>query len=537
MKRLRKLALTLAIMLGFLPATGCIGPRAGHDPRLAARLDAVLDRYASTGAVLRARVVELPSRRELYARRIDAPCTPASNFKLLTTAAGLDMFGANYRVKTYLAMDGDDLWLIGTGDPGTGDPRLAKAAGGTPVMMLEEWAKELERRGIRRIKGDLLYDDSAFESRPLVHPTWPKPWLLDWYAAPVTGLNFNDNCVDITIYPTEPGKPVRYEVMPPASCIKVDNGCLTAAKNEPSVAKLPKGDIYKLGGGCSDKTELKSKPVDNPGEFFADALRTQLAARGITITGRIRRAEAPLGGTIPPPHDKVIAVYETRMSDILARINKNSQNLFAEALCKLTGREYEARHDRHVPGSWTNGSQALRAFLAKNAIDHRALVPMDGSGLSPQNRVTTRMLTDLLAVMYTRPDGEAYRASLSVAGVDGSLKGRMTNLKGCVFGKTGYIGGVSSVSGYLRTCTGNWLAFSIIYNHIPGKVGDDTDVEPFTKLQDEACGILAAYSNVTICFVISYDSPGLVRAVTQLEFKAGSGPQSDRLEADMPAGL
>ena len=92
--------------------------------------------------------------------------------------------------------------------------------------------------------------------------------------------------------------------------------------------------------------------------------------------------------------------------------------------------------------------------------------------------------------MLARPDGEFYRASLAIAGVDGSLRDRMPGLKGQVFGKTGYIGGVSSSSGYVRTRRGEWLAFSFIYNQIPENQGDDSDTQAFTKLQDEACAIL-----------------------------------------------
>ncbi len=519
--RTHRLRLFVAACLALI-LTGCVGPRIAHDPKLAARLDLVLNRYAEKGAVIHARVIELPSRCEIYARRIDQPCTPASNFKLLTSAAGLDMFGANHRVKTYLAMDGDDLWLIGTGDPGCGDYRLAKAAGKTPITMLQEWASVLERRGIRRIKGDLVYYDAELESSTRVHPTWPKSWLLHWYAAPTAGLNFNDNSVDITTYPTEPGKPVRYEIMPPAENLKVINGCVTSDKNAPTIVKLKEGNIYKLGGGCSEKTELKSKPVDDPGAFFADALRTQLVARGITIDGRIRRAERPLGGMMPPPQAKVIAVHETPMSDILSRINKNSQNLFAECLCKMTGQAYEAKQGRRVPGSWENGGRALRAFLKKNGIDDRALAPMDGSGLSPRNRVTTRMLTDLLAVMYSRPDRQDYMASLTICGVDGSLKDRMPDLKGRVFGKTGYIGGVSSTSGYIKTCQGKWLAFSFIYNQVPERGNDDTDVEPYTKLQDEACRILASWSDTKLSATKSYAMENAIPFVSRGQAKLSS---------------
>src|SRR4029079_18283177 len=117
------------------------------DTQLAAQLDAALDRLSSTGAVVHARIVELPTGREIYSRLADSSCTPASNFKLLTSATGLDLFRADHSFKTYLAIDGDDLWLIVIDTPATGDPRLAKAAGKTPIALLDEWASELDRRG------------------------------------------------------------------------------------------------------------------------------------------------------------------------------------------------------------------------------------------------------------------------------------------------------------------------------------------------------------------------------------------------------
>ncbi len=477
-------------------SAGCSLTETRDDGRLAARLDEVLTRLSADGAVVHARVIELPGGREIYERNSEKSCTPASNFKILTSAAGLDLLGAGFRAKTWLAMDGDDLWLIGTGDPGTGDPRLAKAAGRTPLTMLDDWADALQRRGIRTIKGDLIYDDSSLERDPRVHPSWPKSWLRFWYGAPTAGLNFNDNCVDITVEPTEPGKPARCEVMPPVDSIEIINECITGAKGSPSIIKRDGGNIYHLRGGCDKRTELASKPVEDPGAFFADALRKRFAAKGITIAGQTRRATAPLGGAIPPPTAKVVAVYETPLTDIVSRVNKNSQNLFAECLCKMTGREFEARLGRSLPGSWTSGAEALRAFLKKNHIDDSGLVPMDGSGLSPENRLTARMLTDVLAVMFRHPDARAFRASLAVAGVDGSLRDRMGELKGRVFGKTGYIGGVSSLCGYIHTHQRRWVAFAMIYNGIPEKLDDDRDVKPYTQLADEACGILADWPHV-----------------------------------------
>lgn len=468
-----------------LLVAGCVTPAANRETALPARLDAILTRLADTGATVSARVVTLPERQELYARAADEPYTPASNMKLPVSAAGLDMFGAEHTFKTYLAVDGDDLWVIGTGDPGIGDPRLARRGGAGVTGVFDEWAEALRARGVEHVTGDLYYYDGALD-REWTHASWGED-VLHWYGAPVSGLNFNDNCVDITIFPTEPGRPVRFEVSPPVENIRVINECVTSDQHEPTIDKLPGGDTYRIGGTCARREELKSKPVTDPGAFFCDALRTHLAGRGITIAGGIKRADTPPGGRLPPPPERVVAVHKTAVRDIIGRINTNSQNFFAEALCKLTGQAFAARQGRQVPGSWADGGVAIADFVRRNGIDGRGLHVADGSGLSDDNRVTTRLLSDLLAVMFERPDAEVFIDSLAKGGVNGTLEKRFAGCAGRVFAKTGYIEGVRALSGYVRARDGQWLAFSIIYNHIPGAVA------PYEALQDEAVKVLMGW--------------------------------------------
>ena len=99
------------------------------------------------------------------------------------------------------------------------------------------------------------------------------------------------------------------------------------------------------------RKELQSKPVTDPGTFFADALRTNLESHGITVAGKTERAAKPLGGSPVPPADKIVAVHDSTMADVLSRICKNSQNLFAEALSKYDGRAFEQAHGSDAPGS------------------------------------------------------------------------------------------------------------------------------------------------------------------------------------------
>ncbi len=464
--------------------TGCLG-RGTVDTSanltLADKIDKVLHSKADTGAIVSARFIEVPSGNVIYeTENTDYPFKPASNMKLTVTSAGLDFYGSDHTFKTYLALDGKDLWIIGTGDPATGDPRLAKAKGGDPTTMLGDWVKALKERGITQIDGDIVYDDLIFD-KFYIHPSWWPSNLLHWYAAPVSGLAFNDNCVDITVTPAEEGKPANYTVMPPVENIEVINNTISGGEeNNPSIVKKVGGNIYVISGPVTKETELKSKPVEDPGAFFADALKTKLKAEGIEVTGKIRRAESHLDGSLIPSDDKLIAVHESTIADVLSRINKQSQNLFAEMLCKSMGHDYQLKRGKNEPGSWLNGSFVIEKFFAENGINAHPLVVTDGSGLSDNNRVTTKMISEIFLVMHDHKDAKVFWDSLTIGGIDGTIGSRFTDVKGRVRGKTGFIDGVRSLSGYVETDAGPTVIFSIIYNQIPDSV------KPFEKLQDES---------------------------------------------------
>jgi D-alanyl-D-alanine carboxypeptidase/D-alanyl-D-alanine-endopeptidase (penicillin-binding protein 4) len=152
----------------------------------------------------------------------------------------------------------------------------------------------------------------------------------------------------------------------------------------------------------------------------------------------------------------------------------------------MLGRAYAQKQGRaDEPGSWSNGEEASKAFLTKKHIDASKIRIVDGSGLSRQNRVTARMISDVLLMMWHHPEKRAFLDSLSIAGTDGTFSNRLRDLKGRAHAKTGYIGGVRSLSGYVRTDDGAWLVFSIIYNGIRG------GVKPFEQRQDNAVRVVA----------------------------------------------
>jgi D-alanyl-D-alanine carboxypeptidase/D-alanyl-D-alanine-endopeptidase (penicillin-binding protein 4) len=443
---------------------------------LTSRLDEVLHRRddADGNVKFAARVIELDTGRELYTNLPDEPFMPASNMKLPVSAAALDTFGADRTFDTHLAINGDDLLLIGTGDPAVGDPAIEKKRGRVPTSVLDDWATALLKRGVTHVKGNLVFDDGALDDVRF-NPTWSKSFHGDWYAAPVSGLNLNDNCVDVTIHPTTDGQPVAYTVMPPVKNVTIINQCVTGAGgDEPSISRDAESNTYTILGNCTKPTTLKSKSVVDPGEFFADALRTRLHLRGITIAGETKRAKRAPDTAPIPAGAEVVATHKSAMPDVMWRINKSSQNLFADAMFKLMGN-----------GTWEGGSDAVHAFLKKAGIDDTHYKVVDGSGLSRENRVTARLMTDLLAYMAKHPEADTFRESMSAVGVDGTLRNRMHDLAGRVQAKTGYIGGVRALSGYVQRSDGKWLAFSIIFNGFKGSE------RPFEALQDEAVRVLA----------------------------------------------
>lgn len=465
---------TLVLVSAAVALAGCVT----GDPRLRESLGATLQTRAASGATYVARVIDLESGRELYAHDSDRPVMPASNMKLVVTAAGLDLLGPDHVFRTYLAADGDNLWILGTGDPSLGDHNLSGLRGEPITAIFDQWHNALTEHGITSVSGDLVYWDGAFESQQL-HPSWEHDDLVHWYAAPVSGLNFNDNCLDIEVRPSQDAMPASYDVTPPVTGYTFINQCITGAPAAPSIDRMAYSDVYVLGGGCSKATGLKSKPVGSPGAFLADAFRTHLAARGFEIEGATTGSPIALDDAMPPESAKVIAVYETPIADVLQRINQNSQNLFAECLHKYTGAAYSASKGQAAPGSWADGERAVRDFLRRQHVDDRGFSGQDGSGLSRQNRVTARLMTDVLAAMHTHRYAESYRASMATAGM-GELRRRMNDLDGHLWAKTGYIRGVRALSGYVKTRSGRWLAFSFIFNDIP------TQVAPFNDLQDAA---------------------------------------------------
>jgi len=445
---------------------------------------------ASCGMAIR----DLRTGRWVFRHDARRPLIPASNMKLVTTSAALACLGKDFEFETLLALAGDDLVLIGGGDPGFGDSKLMAAESRGISELFRFWAQRLQEVCGGQVAGQFIVDASIFDSQ-LQHPAWPKNQLDRWYAAAVCGLNLNDNCLDVTVTASKNDTySAEVRIEPPNSLIEILGGPSSLKLNPKAdkslVAATWVGDWQvqirgKLGKRPAGPIYL---PVRDPVAFAAYVVREHLQWAGIRIGGpsvkqQLRRPDGSLPSTL-----QVLARHATPIQRVLVRANRDSQNLFAECLLKRLGFEYLRQHAKlPAQGSWESGRQAVQEFLV-NAIGPVLAGQVqvdDGSGLSRKNRVSAEALVMLLDYMVNRDDGETLLSSLAVAGRSGTLRRRLrkTAAEGRIVAKTGYISGVSALSGYVLDGKGQArFAFAMLFNDFArGKLWQAR------KIQEKVC--------------------------------------------------
>ena len=456
-------------------------------------IQALLSNLPNVGTSASACVFDFASDEMVFADHADEPLIPASTMKLFTMAAALIHLGPDFHFETTVYTDGNHLYVIGDGDPALGDEKLYKKRNESIDTTLRQWANTLLQAGISIFPGQLIIDESIFDQQ-FVHPAWDKDDLNSWYAAPVGGLNFNDNCVNITIRPDDKqGQPVWLSIQPDTTLVHIINHCKSGGRGTPLIHHVFDTMEYRISGRCSKRWRFSPVSFPNPGMLFADVFRTVLAKKGVTFHGniarrRVRKSDGSLPESLIP-----IARHQTSISDVLYRTGKNSQNLFAECLMKRAGYSRSKRNGEKPPqGSWETGQQAVVDMVTRVGIGTEGFVVADGSGLSRANRCTARQLVSLLAWVQTQTWKRLLHDSLSIAGVDGSLRRRLTEQPGRVYAKTGTMRSVSALAGYVDQEDGTpRYAFVVLFN---GYQGSST---PYKDIQDQICRILIQHSSDT----------------------------------------
>jgi D-alanyl-D-alanine carboxypeptidase, serine-type, PBP4 family len=438
-----------------LSVVGCVAP--GWAVCLS-QLDREVERISRRSLVSTARlgVYAQNADQVLINRDGDRAFIPASNQKILTSAAALHYLSAEFRVATTLMTElppenGEikgNLWVIGRGDP-----TLTSAKG------LRELVQLLRGRNIHTIRGEIKFLP-ALRAQPLSRG-WEVQDLHEYYAAPTSAFTLDENSHYWTVTPTRRGQPVQFSWDFPELVTgwRIDNRAITSPPNgsytlytERIIEQGQK--ILRLGGTIpeNEAPELGGVTIPDQMAYFRERLQAELQLQGIKVLGEtvnLGTARHELANYLSPT-----------LAEILPNINKESNNLHAELLLRILGN----RLHEVEPDAYTAGIIMVRKFLGSLGQSIAGIVIADGSGLSRYNLVTPRLLVQILKAMSGHPD---FRASLAIAGVDGTLKKRFRNTIATnnIRGKTGTLTGAVSLSGYLTNPNLGEIIFSIMINN------------------------------------------------------------------------
>ena len=368
------------------------------------------------------------------------------------------------------------------------------------MQVLSLLAEQVEQSGVRTIDGDVVGDDSFFLDEPYA-TAWGWDDLQWAYGAPASALSFNENMTALRVS-ADSSTPsgVASDWDPAVEYFTLDNQMTMAGANEqahPGLQRMP-GSMLVRAWGTAPATGFSAElAVEEPAEFTAVAFKQALLMRGIQVTGSPTAAHRYSNGTgdfigerAEPAHlersdlQTVVApvtgrrVLGTHISVPVAEdikvTNKVSQNLHAELLLRLLGKEFGK------DGSLAQGTRVTRQFLVDTGVSDEDFFFYDGSGMSMDDRIAPRAFTHLLAWVAKQPWGLEFRATLPVAGVDGTLTNRFRNsaLKGKLWAKTGTLNEAVALSGYLQAASGKVMVFSVMVNgHRPGSDVESAAVE------------------------------------------------------------
>jgi len=363
-------------------------------------LKSLIAKQASISPNIGIYVKNLTTGKVIASYNSNKPLTPASNQKIITTVASLDLLGKDYRFKTifFLAVKrnktgiySQDLYIDTRGDPTleTNDLRIA--------------VDYLKKKGIKILNGNIVINNNYFEN-PYYNPDWKKSWRGVAWAPYISSIAIDDN-------------------------------------------------LYKL------KNTIYL--TDNPLYLLGVKFKKELRRQKIKFNGNVRIAKIPVLRKFSPFKIKY-EIESNKLSDIVIVTNKKSNNLYAEHLFKKLSANFS-----RVEGSWTDSQIIITDFLTRKInLNTKSFKIRDGSGLSSKNKISTRAMVKILEFVTKKDYFDEFYSSLSVAGLDGTLIKRFKNkpLYKNLKAKTGYIGGVSSLSGYFEGKDQDIYAFSFIVN-------------------------------------------------------------------------
>ncbi len=417
-------------------------------------------------------VVDMDNMKTVLDYNSGKSLTPASVMKLITSATALQILGPDYTFKTVVGYNGKlnaksgklsgDIIIKGGGDPALGSEYFKDHYGD----FILNWVTEIKKAGIKKIKGRIITDDTYFDYNPL-----PEKWLVEdignYYGAGVYGLNVFDNTYEIHFNTTDTNNLKITRVLPTEFKIDLENNLKARGNSDNGyIFSEPYGSSARLEGTIpvSDYDFVLKGSITDPPVLIANIVGERLEADGIKISEKPSTFRLENRKTA----ENVLKVTETTsplLSEIIAVLNQESVNLYAETLIK------ELAGKNNTDGKASAGLSVVEDFLKNAGIETGGMFIEDGSGLSPANSINSQGLVKLLVYMNQKGSGfPVFFNSLPEAGKNGTLK---TVFKDELFdsrlrAKSGSMTRVRCYAGYLTTSSGRQMAFSILVNNFSG---------------------------------------------------------------------
>ena len=460
------------------PALRLPVPSAGDSARNLAALRAALDRCFTdrgyTPGGVSAKVVSLRTGATLYERGATTPLTPASTTKLFTTVAAFELMGNGASVHTTVKTDGlidrdgnldGNVYLIGTGDAILN------------VNDLEDLADQLTRMGIKRIRGNIYGDGSLFADSP-ERPIYSGDFEVVQGMPPVLALTVNQSTVAVIVTGLPNGRVIAQTIPSGDAFSIVTQPSRRRGRVRVGTATLPNGhqQFVVSGNPGVNRTTTQYVTMTRPAIAAAGVFASRIRAGGITIDGTVAERSAPASS-------RILTVFRRPLSSFAYNINKRSDNHLAEHLFKMVG---SVCGEQRQPAQ--RAKRAMLEVLDTLKVGRGGSVFNDGSGLSRRNKTSAATEVSMLVAASKRPWFPAFRSTLAIAGVDGTVRRRMagTRAQGNVAAKTGSLRNVSALAGYVTSADGEPLVFSFISNG-PGGSG-------YKVSENIACIALADFS-------------------------------------------
>jgi D-alanyl-D-alanine carboxypeptidase/D-alanyl-D-alanine-endopeptidase (penicillin-binding protein 4) len=473
------------------------------DSELAERIERLIQASEFASARWGISVMAVANGETIYQRNADQLFTPASNMKIYTTGIALDLLGADYRWRTsvYAAAQSDSNGRI-QGDLilyGRGAPDLVAQHRDENRASLAKLAYDLYQRGIRRIEGNVIGDESYFRGN-LLGDGWQWTDLQWYFGAEASALSVNENQIALNVVPSDKtDTPWDIKTSDSQGHVSVENHVVAGDRSARPTVGLHRGlsdNNVKVWGELApgSKGFGARLSVHNPALWAAKIFSDALKARGITVSGQslARDSRMPKSQRFEPQRSTELAFVSSQpLSEIARTTNKESNNLYAELILRTLGRERRAMLDLPEPagrelGDDEAGLALISLWLARKGVPTARMALHDGSGLSRLNLVTPGANAGLLVALSKTASSQYFVQSLPIAGRDGTLGGRLRALTDRVSAKTGLLTYSNSLSGYFKNPDGKVFAFSVLCNDYTGRGNS-------IRLIDEITALLAEY--------------------------------------------